>query len=468
VALSDTADRYAFHKAYNEKCAYCGGYIWFNDFEIDHVLPRHLADDTAKWAELLNEYGLPGDFDVNSDANRVASCRACNSFKAGRLLWDVRFRIQVALDHKSRVQRFRDDALRTRSARDLITKVAGALSSGVVTREDVLAEIELLEIRPRDLDEVDILDRVRDCENELATCDRLYLDGRELVVRSSERLCRSRRSLGIAYALLDRRLAHSQALAESCVDLTMAGLHVVGMIIPPAVRRKWFETGLKACELLDKPHAQAVFMLELARAYEDMGFWTQAAKDYKESYELGFSSENIEYAASSLCGRARLLMARGATEGAVHLCRTADELLPRVSRDRADRLKAHTLAWRGRCLVQLHHNSEGFDSLARAADLAQELGAARIDNVIQTQHARALAALGDIAAATDVLESAFAWARAAGDASGQMESTHALVEIHHNSHESVSEEWMIRLRDLAEKNENQRLYREAQRALNDR
>jgi enoyl-CoA hydratase/carnithine racemase len=116
----------------------------------------------------------------------------------------------------------------------------------------------------------------------------------------------------------------------------------------------------------------------------------------------------------------------------------------------------------------LQHTAEGFDSLARAADLAQAIGAARISNVIQAQRGRALGVVGNVAAATDVLESAFAWAKAAKDANGQMASTHALVEILQRSHDSGGEQWMIRLRDIAEENQNQRLLREANRALDGR
>src|SRR5438552_2079589 len=81
----DYADRYAIYLAYDQKCAYCDRPIQFVDFQIEHVIPQHLAKDPVQWAKVIVEYGLRTDFDVESDDNRMASCGQDNRRKSGDL-----------------------------------------------------------------------------------------------------------------------------------------------------------------------------------------------------------------------------------------------------------------------------------------------------------------------------------------------------------------------------------------------
>jgi hypothetical protein len=83
---NDYADRYAIYLAYDQACAYCLRPLQFADFEIEHIVPQHLADDPVDWQKATAEYGLPTDFDVEGDENRMASCGQDNRRKSGDLL----------------------------------------------------------------------------------------------------------------------------------------------------------------------------------------------------------------------------------------------------------------------------------------------------------------------------------------------------------------------------------------------
>src|SRR5580704_10998783 len=79
----DSTDKYAFYLAYNQECGYCTKHVAFSDVQIDHIVPQHLAKDGAKWQEALANFGLPPDFPVDGDENRMSSCGQDNCLKSG-------------------------------------------------------------------------------------------------------------------------------------------------------------------------------------------------------------------------------------------------------------------------------------------------------------------------------------------------------------------------------------------------
>ena len=68
---------------YNNHCAYCGKIISYKDMQVDHLIPKRLAElGKASWDVVENEN------------NYMPSCRRCNHYKRGNSLEVFRSMIQ--------------------------------------------------------------------------------------------------------------------------------------------------------------------------------------------------------------------------------------------------------------------------------------------------------------------------------------------------------------------------------------
>lgn len=72
------AERYAVFTIHLEKCYLCGKAIDLLSMVVDHVIPETLLDDPPKLAVVLEQLGLPADFDLQSFANWMPTCGPCN------------------------------------------------------------------------------------------------------------------------------------------------------------------------------------------------------------------------------------------------------------------------------------------------------------------------------------------------------------------------------------------------------
>jgi 5-methylcytosine-specific restriction endonuclease McrA len=76
-------ERIAVWNKYNKHCAYCGKEIAYNEMQVDHKHPQHLAF----WNQHLvmrEKYHLTND--INDFENLMPSCRRCNHYKRGERL----------------------------------------------------------------------------------------------------------------------------------------------------------------------------------------------------------------------------------------------------------------------------------------------------------------------------------------------------------------------------------------------
>ena len=64
--------------------------------EVDHIIPETLLDDSERLATILIDYGLPGDFDLQSFSNWLPAYGQCNNRKRSRA-FKATTRIQVEL-----------------------------------------------------------------------------------------------------------------------------------------------------------------------------------------------------------------------------------------------------------------------------------------------------------------------------------------------------------------------------------
>ena len=72
---ADPFVRAALFKAYKGKCFYCSEIIRFNNFEIDHVIPKNIDKEEA-----IKKYSL-SNFEFDSYNNLVPTCFPCNNKK---------------------------------------------------------------------------------------------------------------------------------------------------------------------------------------------------------------------------------------------------------------------------------------------------------------------------------------------------------------------------------------------------
>jgi hypothetical protein len=77
-----SAEKYAVWETYSYCCYWCGDPLEILQVTIDHVIPEHLEEKTKELIWIIEHYGLPKDFQVNSFENWVPSHNNCNSRKS--------------------------------------------------------------------------------------------------------------------------------------------------------------------------------------------------------------------------------------------------------------------------------------------------------------------------------------------------------------------------------------------------
>lgn len=82
VRTVDDHKRVAMFDVWNGRCVWCTRPLSFDAMEIEHLVPKSLAE--AGLAATLAHYGLPLEFDLNSLPNLAPSCGPCNRGKGSR------------------------------------------------------------------------------------------------------------------------------------------------------------------------------------------------------------------------------------------------------------------------------------------------------------------------------------------------------------------------------------------------
>lgn len=101
--------RFALWQAWGLKCYWCDTPKHYLEVEIDHIVPKGLAQ--AALGQTLTGYGLPADFDLQDPRNLAPICDACNG--AGRKGSHSYGRAAVVLDHLRKADGLRDAVIRT-------------------------------------------------------------------------------------------------------------------------------------------------------------------------------------------------------------------------------------------------------------------------------------------------------------------------------------------------------------------
>lgn len=78
----DDLTRLALFEAWGERCVWCHVPLYFNEMEVEHLLPKTLVGKDN--ADLFRAQGLNNDFDLLSLENLAPSCGPCNRGKGKR------------------------------------------------------------------------------------------------------------------------------------------------------------------------------------------------------------------------------------------------------------------------------------------------------------------------------------------------------------------------------------------------
>lgn len=96
--------------------------------EVDHLIPESLLSDSAKLAAARKALGLPNDFEINSYANWLPTCRSCNRLKSDALFkpsLEIQLLIQKASASSARAGSLAQKVVSSQK----ITKALGVLAS---------------------------------------------------------------------------------------------------------------------------------------------------------------------------------------------------------------------------------------------------------------------------------------------------------------------------------------------------
>ncbi|MFI8860714.1 HNH endonuclease [Streptomyces prasinus] len=79
------AERLALFKVWKERCAWCYLPLCYSEFEVEHLIPKSLATNSAKRNQVLALHKLPNDYDLFALENLAPSCRPCNQGKGRKI-----------------------------------------------------------------------------------------------------------------------------------------------------------------------------------------------------------------------------------------------------------------------------------------------------------------------------------------------------------------------------------------------
>jgi hypothetical protein len=82
--LTDAAFRLALHETAGKKCVWCNEPVVYFDMQIDHLIYKTIDDATLQ--DLVREFALRADFDVNETYNLVPIHARCNRSKSNKPL----------------------------------------------------------------------------------------------------------------------------------------------------------------------------------------------------------------------------------------------------------------------------------------------------------------------------------------------------------------------------------------------
>ncbi len=128
------AQRFAIYTTHGEKCWLCEKAVDLTDMEIDHVIPESL-EGKPELADILKNFGLPEDFDLNSYLNLMPAHDGCNRKKGGhhfKATPVIQLALETCAKKEHRVEEALDAFLSERSLGIAVTRILAAAEAGTL------------------------------------------------------------------------------------------------------------------------------------------------------------------------------------------------------------------------------------------------------------------------------------------------------------------------------------------------
>ena len=126
------AERYAVFTVHGERCWLCGEPVGLLDMEVDHVIPESL-EGGQELADLLQQLGLPDDFDLNHFNNWMPAHRRCNREKSNAIFRPspmIQLKLQGAAEKIGKAEALHDAYVTNRKITMAINQLLAAHEIG--------------------------------------------------------------------------------------------------------------------------------------------------------------------------------------------------------------------------------------------------------------------------------------------------------------------------------------------------
>ncbi len=139
--------RTALWEAYEEKCFYCGEYLYYNNLEIDHILPDSIQYQPQRFEKIKEEYGLDSNFEINSYYNLVPSNTGCNRKKSNHLYNKKRtiFFLSEAERHIKKIEKIENRLEKERNKTKELNRLGINIENGFLKKKEVLDFLNSIE-----------------------------------------------------------------------------------------------------------------------------------------------------------------------------------------------------------------------------------------------------------------------------------------------------------------------------------
>ncbi len=148
-----TIRRQSLWEVYDRRCFYCDKILFFGECEIDHIISQDMKRKYNERKRILNYYGLPESFDIDSIENQVPCHSNCNK-KKGPKRYSKRaviFYIEQARSKSQKVKNresYYKAALKRDYGRGLIKMI---LERGLLAKRDIISLAEYYDIEQLNL-----------------------------------------------------------------------------------------------------------------------------------------------------------------------------------------------------------------------------------------------------------------------------------------------------------------------------
>jgi hypothetical protein len=137
--------KFALWLAYKGICYYCKEPVDYKDVWIDHILPEHLLKTPEKLKQILQEYELDSDFDVEDYCNLIPAHWRCNLEKGGTIFdkGAARYYINIAKGKVTTAQEEEQRVIRDLERGKLLGSLEIALSEGLLSKQALITILKL-------------------------------------------------------------------------------------------------------------------------------------------------------------------------------------------------------------------------------------------------------------------------------------------------------------------------------------